>query len=220
MYEHGNIGSTNVVFWKKYSPSLKVFVASSYLKGSGNSILSSQNVATTRRTKSPKNLVSFFQQVDTDHKFGHSTNGSTTDSRVDIGTSGKVGTRSTLETTVDMVLGLCSEGCSTGGTNVGHTPYYSPIQGVLQPSEEEVLEAIARCESGGRQFNDDGTVIRGKVNPQDTGKFQINKFYHGKRAQELGMDLETLEGNTAYAEVLYREQGTKPWGWSKKCHGY
>ena len=88
------------------------------------------------------------------------------------------------------------------------------------PTTNAILEAIARCESGGRQFNDDGTVIRGKVNPQDVGKWQINEHYHLKESQRLGYDIYTLEGNTEYALYLYKKQGSKPWGWSRGCHGY
>ena len=80
-----------------------------------------------------------------------------------------------------------------------------------------ILLKIAQCESGGRQFNKDGSVLRGKVNPQDVGLYQINEFYHLKQAQEMGIDIYTEEGNEAYALYLYDTQGTKPWNWSKGC---
>lgn len=80
-----------------------------------------------------------------------------------------------------------------------------------------ILEKIAKCESGGTQFKADGTVVTGIVNPQDIGKFQINLKYHGERAKQLGIDLYTEEGNTLYALILYHEQGTTPWNWSKSC---
>ena len=81
----------------------------------------------------------------------------------------------------------------------------------------EILERIAYCESGGKQFNTDGTLIRGKINPLDVGKFQINLYYHEDEARQLGYDLLTLEGNTAYALHLYEREGTAPWNWSKPC---
>jgi hypothetical protein len=46
---------------------------------------------------------------------------------------------------------------------------------------------------------------------------QINTAVHGERAYELGIDLDSLKGNVDYAEILYKEQGLKPWSPSKKC---
>lgn len=92
----------------------------------------------------------------------------------------------------------------------------------VQPTVKEVpliLQEIARCESGGNQFNKDGTVKRGVINPKDVGKFQINEFYHLEDSRKLGMDIYTLQGNTEYALHLYKTQGTKPWNWSKHCWG-
>lgn len=81
----------------------------------------------------------------------------------------------------------------------------------------EILERISICESNGRQFNEDGTVVRGKVNPLDVGKFQINLYYHEAEARRLGFDLFTEEGNTNYALYLYEHEGTAPWNWSSAC---
>ena len=80
--------------------------------------------------------------------------------------------------------------------------------------------AIAKCESGNRQFNADGSVLRGKVNPQDIGEFQINEKYHLQASIKLGYDIYTQSGNEAYAMYLYRTQGVKPWIHSAPCHGY
>jgi hypothetical protein len=80
-----------------------------------------------------------------------------------------------------------------------------------------VFEKIADCESGGRQFDANGNVIHGIVHYADTGKFQINVSVHGERAEMLGYDLNTLEGNTGFANILYQEQGLKPWKSSKAC---
>lgn len=86
-------------------------------------------------------------------------------------------------------------------------------------SKYKVLESIAKCE-GGTQYNEDGTLVRGKVNPKDVGKFQINEKYHLANAQSMDINIYTLEGNTKYAEYLYETQGAKPWSASAKCHGY
>jgi len=103
------------------------------------------------------------------------------------------------------------------------TPQVKDESAEKTSNEESVKEVpsilldIAKCESGDRQFNEDGEVIRGRINPLDIGRFQINLHYHGDRAKELGIDLFTLEGNTEYALMLYKEQGTQPWLWSAHC---
>lgn len=80
-----------------------------------------------------------------------------------------------------------------------------------------VLVSVARCESHFRHELEDGSVLRGKVDGADTGVMQINRRYHEKRAQSLGLDLFDLEDNLAYARLLYEEQGTKPWNASAPC---
>lgn len=81
----------------------------------------------------------------------------------------------------------------------------------------DLMLEVARCESTLRQFNASGTVLTGFVDSDDTGIFQINKRYHLKTATELGLDLDTEDGNIAYAKYLFDTQGTKPWNPSKKC---
>lgn len=76
---------------------------------------------------------------------------------------------------------------------------------------------IARCESTFRHTLSDGTVLRGKVDPADTGVMQINTRYHALRAKALGLDLENLQDNMAYARDLYNRQGTAPWNASAFC---
>ncbi|MEX0931374.1 MAG: hypothetical protein WDZ88_01345 [Candidatus Paceibacterota bacterium] len=77
--------------------------------------------------------------------------------------------------------------------------------------------AVARCESSFRHYNPDGTVLRGRVDSRDIGLMQINEFYHGEKASELGIDIMSLEGNMKYARYLYENQGLSPWGASKMC---
>ena len=79
------------------------------------------------------------------------------------------------------------------------------------------LASIAECESGGRQYNADGSVKRGRVNPNDTGLYQINKTVWGAKAKELGYDILTEEGNIKMANWIYDKYETKPWNASKKC---
>lgn len=85
--------------------------------------------------------------------------------------------------------------------------------------EVPILAEVARCESEYRQFNSDGSVLRGDHNKQDVGVMQINEKYHLSTSQKLGLNIHTLEGNMAYAKYLYETQGTRPWEYSSKCWG-
>lgn len=80
-----------------------------------------------------------------------------------------------------------------------------------------VLVEIARCESTFQHTLADGSVLKGKVDTADTGVMQINTRYHGKRAKELGLDLNDLFDNMEYARYLYETQGTQPWSASSPC---
>src|SRR3989344_1744906 len=90
-------------------------------------------------------------------------------------------------------------------------------------SEDPILADIAWCESRMRHLGKDGSIFRGKVDPDDLGVMQINTRFHGKKAGEMGIELTTLNGNLAYAQYLYDTQGAKPWlasspCWSKIAH--
>ena len=80
-----------------------------------------------------------------------------------------------------------------------------------------IMAEIVKCESRFRQFNADGTDLRGIANSQDIGIAQVNEYYHAKRAKKLGMDIYSAEGNMAYAKLLYEEEGTAPWISSAPC---
>lgn len=83
--------------------------------------------------------------------------------------------------------------------------------------DDPLLVDIARCESSFRQLDQDGNVLRGKINRGDIGIMQINEYYHADTAKKLGLDLETLEGNMAYAKYLYNREGGQPWNSSSAC---
>ncbi len=72
-----------------------------------------------------------------------------------------------------------------------------------------VMITIAQCESGFRQFGPSGTVLRGG-NGTVVGIFQLSEG-HTAKALTLGYDIQTIEGNIAYARSLYERQGTTPW---------
>ncbi len=80
-----------------------------------------------------------------------------------------------------------------------------------------VMIEIARCESKFRQFADSGNVLRGGVGNQMVGVFQFFDRYHTSPAYELGFDIETLEGNLAYARHIYMSEGTTPWNSARAC---
>lgn len=107
---------------------------------------------------------------------------------------------------------------------------YQGTGGIVQPItleayvreyfiETPILAEIAKCESRFRQVGASGQVLRGEVNNSDVGLMQVNEYYHDKKAVDLGFDLETVDGNLAYAKYLYDKEGTKPWNASKKCWG-
>lgn len=95
------------------------------------------------------------------------------------------------------------------------------------------LNRVSDCESGlrnkdgsaiegsARHYTEEGTVIiGGYTDPQfglDIGMYQINTKFHLERAEELGIDIFTEEGNTKYARILYRESGTQSWIASRAC---
>jgi len=78
---------------------------------------------------------------------------------------------------------------------------------------------IARAESNFRQYDENGTVLRGKENPADVGIFQINEKYHLDRSEKLGFDIHNAHDNIEYAMWLLKNEGTRHWNWSKSKWG-
>ena len=83
-----------------------------------------------------------------------------------------------------------------------------------------IMAEIARCESTFRHRLADGSVLRGYVDSADTGVMQINLRYHAATAERLGLDLEDIYDNMAYARNLYERKGTQPWNASAPCWGH
>jgi len=77
-------------------------------------------------------------------------------------------------------------------------------------SDDLIMVKIAECESGFRQFNDDGTVLTSK-NGLYIGVFQIDPKIHADYAKSLGWDVYALAGNLAYAKHLRAGSGYGPW---------
>jgi hypothetical protein len=82
-----------------------------------------------------------------------------------------------------------------------------------------IMVEIARCESTFRHTLADGSVLQGRVDPDDTGVMQINKFFHEETATNMQLDLDDIYHNMAYARYLYETQGTQPWSASMPCWG-
>lgn len=94
---------------------------------------------------------------------------------------------------------------------------YPPSIARLAPDLPYNLKQVRFCESRDRHFNPDGSVLRGIVNPQDLGQFQINLFYHAKEASAMGLDLHDPIDNAIFALHLYEREGLTPWNASKEC---
>ena len=87
-----------------------------------------------------------------------------------------------------------------------------------QYAGDPILADIARCESTFRQYDSKtGEVLHGVKDSQDIGVMQINEQYQGAKAAAMGYDIDTVEGNVAYAQYLYQTQGAAPWSASASC---
>jgi len=92
-----------------------------------------------------------------------------------------------------------------------------PPQKQMSSELPPLFARIAYCESRDRQFNRDGTILRGLANPYDVGRYQINAIHWEGEADKLEIDIYTEEGNEAMALHIYKKFGTKPWRSSQKC---
>lgn len=80
------------------------------------------------------------------------------------------------------------------------------------PEESARAVRVAECES---QLDPDA------INPTngsfDGGIFQISLKYHGDELAERGLDRFDIEGNVAFARILYNRNGWQDWSASKHC---
>ncbi len=80
-------------------------------------------------------------------------------------------------------------------------------------ADEPILAAIASCESQYRQFDKNGDVLKNSAGSSAVGLFQIMSSIHSSFADDkLGLDINTLQGNAAYARYLYDKQGPQALG--------
>lgn len=73
-----------------------------------------------------------------------------------------------------------------------------------------VMIDIAKCESGFKQYNPDGTAFH-DASETYVGIYQIAESIHTPKALGLGFDIRTIDGNLQYARYLYNASGTNPW---------
>ncbi|MBX4192113.1 lytic transglycosylase domain-containing protein [Candidatus Parcubacteria bacterium] len=86
-------------------------------------------------------------------------------------------------------------------------------------ADEPVMVSIAECESHFKQFDKDGNVLKNSKGSSAVGMFQIMSSVHDDTADKLGLDINSIQGNAAYARYLYEKHGTTPWKASKACWG-
>lgn len=84
-------------------------------------------------------------------------------------------------------------------------------------ADADLALAIVQCESHTTHYKDDGNILRGRVDRDDLGVFQINERYHGKKSKELGFDIYEPEGNIGYGLWMLKNTGSQPWKASKHC---
>lgn len=79
-----------------------------------------------------------------------------------------------------------------------------------------VMISIAGCESGFRQYDADGNPLYGGTGSM-VGVYQESVVIHGSLASKMGWNINTLDGNLAYARYLYGQEGVVPWLSSSSC---
>lgn len=82
-----------------------------------------------------------------------------------------------------------------------------------------IMERIAKCESPTGHYAKNGQVaVRGNDNHTvDIGSRQINSYYWGAKATELGYNIWIEKDNIAMGDWIYQNYGTEPWSSSKSC---
>lgn len=106
---------------------------------------------------------------------------------------------------------------------VSSSTYKAPFYPIWWDGYEELRRACS-CESWGtpelepRQFREDGSLLRGYPNPNDVGACQISTVWWGKKAKELGLDIEgSYFDNIKFAKFILSVQGMDAWKYSKRC---
>ena len=132
--------------------------------------------------------------------------------------------------TLAAVMMMATSVQANPGERISREYAVSPDHPAVDPSyiERRVIEyfhdipvmiAIASCESDFRQFDEDGLLLVNQ-NPKSTasGVFQILYITHKDVwSQNDETNITTLEGNLAFARMMYEQSGTVPWNPSHSC---
>jgi hypothetical protein len=78
--------------------------------------------------------------------------------------------------------------------------------------KQKILKAIIDCESSNRHVV--GTLAKVGI---DIGKCQINTYWHGEKAESMGLNLYDPSDNLEYCLYLFKTEGVKPWRSSQAC---
>lgn len=100
-----------------------------------------------------------------------------------------------------------SDAGNRASSDVGHLPI------------DIFLPVMGQCESGNRQFDDEGNLVVNKEGSSALGMYGIMASLYEEDALKSDIDIRTAEGNRRYAEILYAKFGTKPWKASQDCWG-
>ena len=121
--------------------------------------------------------------------------------------------------TLLIISGFAPDAMAASSSTPATTTSAQTTQAAVQEyfADIPVMIEIARCESKFRQFANSGNVLRGGAGDQMVGVFQFFDRYHEDQAYELGFDIETLDGNLAYARHVYTTEGTDPWNSAQDC---
>jgi hypothetical protein len=97
------------------------------------------------------------------------------------------------------------------------------VRDYFDTTHTPILAEIAKCESQFRQFDKNGDVLKNSSGSSAIGLMQIMSSIHDSTADDLDIDIRTIQGNLAYAQYLYDKyedsygDGTLPWKASKSC---
>jgi hypothetical protein len=82
----------------------------------------------------------------------------------------------------------------------------------MEVDKQKILKAIIDCESSNRHVV--GTLAKVGI---DIGKCQINTYWHGARAEAMGLNLYDPAENMEYCLYLFEIEGVGPWRNSQAC---
>lgn len=86
---------------------------------------------------------------------------------------------------------------------------------IIFEEDADLMWRISKCESGQRQFDSNGNVIKSPTG--DYGLFQINDRSWSLKAKELGLDYKNNSlHNILMAKYIKEVQGVNAWACYKK----